>query len=84
MSTSKVIDAIMRLTGEDLPEGQSILLTKVPGGELQVLRLLIRQTTMNVGYEDHEAFGGDFANPIRVRGHGDRTLTLEAHVLEES
>lgn len=48
MSALKVIDAIMRLTAEELPEGESILMTKVPGGKMQVLRLAIRSTSLNV------------------------------------
>jgi len=45
-STNAVVDAVMRLTGDMLPVGESLLVTRLPNGELYTVRLRLTSSVV--------------------------------------
>jgi hypothetical protein len=79
MSAEQVIDAVLRLTGEHLPVGESVLATRLPDGKMQIIRLRLISSKMD--HDDNhvrisEAAPYQFSRPVHA------VMRFEAHLIE--
>lgn len=81
MSDGAVVDAVLRLTGETLGEGESLLITKVPGGATQVIKLLLLHTEMTYDTEPRYEMNDHGVRPLHHNRDRAR-IKLEGQVID--
>lgn len=82
MSTEAMVDAVLRLTGADgLTMGESLLITALPNGSTQVLRLRVMSTAISQQYPGWRTAGQEVSRERSIAW--GRELELKAVILDE-